>query len=149
MKTAVITVVHGRTTHLRNQLRGLRGSHQPPEQHVIVAVEDPTVTDTVADCGAHATVVPCHAPGAHLPVAHARNLGAHTALGEGAELLVFLDVDCIPAASPWPTPAVGLQVQESTAEVPGLESNLDRTCLGIDLQLSFFHCRATGLVLKE
>jgi len=32
-------------------------------------------------------------------VAHARNLGAHTALGEGAELLVFLDVDCIPAAS--------------------------------------------------
>ena len=82
-------------------------------------------------------------------MAHARNLGSHTALGEGAELLVFLDVDCIPAASPWPTPAVGLQVQESTAEVPGLESNLDRTCLGIDLQLSFFHCRATGLVLKE
>jgi hypothetical protein len=57
------------------------------------------VTDTVADCGAHATVVPCHAPGAHLPVAHARNVGARTALGEGAELLVFLDVDCIPAAS--------------------------------------------------
>ena len=99
MKTAVITVVHGRTTHLRNQLRGLRGSHQPPEQHVIVAVEDPTVTGTVADCGAQATVVPCHAPGAHLPVAHARNVGARTALGEGAELLVFLDVDCIPAAS--------------------------------------------------
>ena len=51
MKTAVITVVHGRATHLRNQLRGLRGSHQPPEQHVIVAVEDPTVTDTVAEAG--------------------------------------------------------------------------------------------------
>jgi hypothetical protein len=31
--------------------------------------------------------------------------------------------------------AVGLQVQESTAEVPGSESNLDRTCLGIDLRL--------------
>jgi hypothetical protein len=36
MKTAVITVVHGRTTHLR--------SHQPSEQHVIVAVEDSTLT---------------------------------------------------------------------------------------------------------
>jgi GT2 family glycosyltransferase len=99
MKTAVITVVHGRTTHLRNLLRGLQSSHQPPEQHVIVAVEDSTVTDTVADCSAQATVVPCRAPGVHLPMAHARNLGARTALGEGAELLVFLDVDCIPAPS--------------------------------------------------
>jgi GT2 family glycosyltransferase len=99
MKTAVITVVHGRTTHLRNQLRGLQCSHQLPEQHVIVAVEDSTVTDTVADCRAKATVVSCRATDAHLPVAHARNVGARTALGEGAELLVFLDVDCIPAAS--------------------------------------------------
>src|SRR3954468_18522948 len=99
MKTAVITVVHGRTTHLRNQLRGLQCSHQLPEQHVIVAVEDSTVTDTVADCRAKATVVSCRATDAHLPVAHARNVGARTALGEGAELLVFLDVDCTPAPS--------------------------------------------------
>jgi hypothetical protein len=33
---------------------------------------------------------------------------------------------------------VGLQVQESTAEVPELESNVDRTCLGIDLDLLVF-----------
>jgi hypothetical protein len=62
MKTAVITVVHGRTQHLRNQLRGRQFSHQPPKQHVIVAVEDSTVTDTVADCGALATVVSSRAP---------------------------------------------------------------------------------------
>ena len=51
------------------QLRSLQSSHQPPEQHVIVAVDDSTVTDTVADCGATATVVPCRAPGIHLPAA--------------------------------------------------------------------------------
>jgi GT2 family glycosyltransferase len=99
VKTAVITVVHGRAPHLRNQLRGLHGSLHIPEQHVIVAVEDPTVADTVADCGSPATVVPCPASGAHLPVAHARNIGARTALEGGAEFLVFLDVDCIPSAT--------------------------------------------------
>ena len=31
-----------------------------------------------------------------LPLAHARNAGARHALRDGAELLVFLDVDCIP-----------------------------------------------------
>jgi GT2 family glycosyltransferase len=99
MRTAAITVVHGRSNHLRNQLRGLRRSHQAPDQHVIVAVDDATVTDTVADCGALATVVPCRASGPHLPVGLARNLGAQTALAAGADLLVFLDVDCIPAAT--------------------------------------------------
>ena len=99
MKTTVITVVHGRAPHLRNHLRGVLASRYAPEQHVIVAVRDTTVADTVADCGATATVVSCPASGAHLPVAHARNIGARTALDGGAELLVFLDVDCIPAAN--------------------------------------------------
>ncbi len=99
MRTAVVTVVHGRSAHLRNQLIGLQAGYQAPDQHVIVAVEDPTVADTVAGCGAHATVVRCRASGAHLPVAHARNIGARTALDDGAEVLVFLDVDCIPGAS--------------------------------------------------
>jgi GT2 family glycosyltransferase len=98
MKAAVVTVVHGRTTHLRNQLHGLQNSDRPPDQHVIVAVDDPTVHATVSDCGAQATVVPYRASGAHLPVAQARNVGARNALDQGAELLVFLDVDCIPGA---------------------------------------------------
>ena len=34
-----------------------------------------------------------------LPLAHARNAGARHALAAGAELLVFLDVDCIPGAA--------------------------------------------------
>ena len=34
-----------------------------------------------------------------LPLARARNAGAQRALDTGAELLVFLDVDCIPGAS--------------------------------------------------
>ncbi|UNB52660.1 glycosyltransferase family 2 protein [Mycolicibacterium sp. YH-1] len=99
MKTAVITVVHGRAGYLRNQLRGIQASRRTPEQHVIVAVDDPTVIDTVTDCGAIATVVPYRASGPHLPVADARNVGARSALDGGAELLIFLDVDCIPAAT--------------------------------------------------
>lgn len=98
MNTAVITVVHGRASHLENQLRGLQRSHRVPDQHVIVAIEDPTVPETVAGCGAVASVVRCEATGAHLPVANARNIGARNAISRGAELLVFLDVDCIPGA---------------------------------------------------
>src|SRR6185312_9113061 len=33
-----------------------------------------------------------------LPLGEARNVGARVALREGAELLIFLDVDCLPAA---------------------------------------------------
>jgi hypothetical protein len=40
-------------------------------------------------------------------------------------------------------------VQTSAAEAPGLESNVDRTCLGIDLCLSFFPCRTTGLICQR
>ncbi|MDT5066318.1 MAG: hypothetical protein QOK02_2473 [Mycobacterium sp.] len=98
MKTAVVTVVHGRAAHLRNQLAGLQRSGRTPDLHVIVAVEDRTVPGIIAECRAKATVVHCRAPGARLPIGHARNIGVRTALDEGAELLVFLDVDCIPSA---------------------------------------------------
>ncbi|PRC50083.1 sugar transferase, partial [Mycobacterium sp. ITM-2017-0098] len=92
MKTAVVTVVHGRASHLRNQLLGLQNSGRAPDLHVIVAIDDHTVQGTVSGCGARATVVHCRGSGAHLPVAHARNIGARTALERGAEVLVFLDV---------------------------------------------------------
>lgn len=99
MRTAVVTVVHGRAGHLRNQLLGLKRSLRVPDHHVVIAVDDPTVHGTVADCGARASVVALPASGEHLPIAQARNVGARTALEQGAEVLVFLDVDCIPGAA--------------------------------------------------
>jgi GT2 family glycosyltransferase len=94
MRTAVITTVHGRAVHLRRQLQGLRDSTRPADLHVIVAIDDNDVS--TVDDSAH--LVDCDAanPGP-LPIAAARNTGARAALDLDAELLVFLDVDCIPS----------------------------------------------------
>jgi GT2 family glycosyltransferase len=97
VKTAVITTVHGRATHLRRQLKGLADSSQSPDLHVVVALGDPRVAEIVADEGSQAMVLAVETSGP-IPVALGRNRGAAAALGEAAELLVFLDVDCIPGA---------------------------------------------------
>ncbi|WP_256840731.1 glycosyltransferase family 2 protein [Ornithinimicrobium cryptoxanthini] len=99
-RTAVITVVHGRHEHLAGQLWGLRRQQHPPAVFVAVAMDDPRVSDVVrehADAGwdTRVTSVPSSTGG--LPLAAARNAGARTALEAGAEVLVFLDVDCIPS----------------------------------------------------
>lgn len=97
MRTAVITTVHGRGEHLRRQLEGLACGTRAPDIHVVVALGDPAVTEIVAAVGSVVLVVDCPA-GPPLPVGAGRNLGAHTAAARGAELLIFLDVDCIPGA---------------------------------------------------
>jgi GT2 family glycosyltransferase len=63
--------------------------------HVIVALDDLHVADIVADEGTQALVVDLNVA-EPLPVALGRNQGAVAALSRSAELLVFLDVDCIP-----------------------------------------------------
>jgi N-acetylglucosaminyl-diphospho-decaprenol L-rhamnosyltransferase len=93
----VVTAVRGRSEHLRMQLEGLARSADPVDSHVVVAMNDATVAQTVIDAGSTAKVVPLNEPSHQLPVAAARNLGAQIAIDAGAELLVFLDVDCIPA----------------------------------------------------
>ena len=85
MRAAVITIVAGRHDHLLRQ----RAALDPNVHHVLVAMGER-----------------CRVPGADvirvantpqgLPLAQARNAGARRALDAGAELLVFLDVDCIP-----------------------------------------------------
>lgn len=99
MRTVVITVVHGRPAHLRNQRAGLARSTRTADAHVVVAIDDPSVRDTVTGTAPCAVVVDCDTTGGPLPVARARNAGADAALGIEAELLVFLDVDCIPGAA--------------------------------------------------
>lgn len=96
MKTAVITTVRGRSAHLRNQRAGLEGNSQLADAHVVVDIDDPEVSNVLDEADVPTVRVTCPAGNDALPVARARNLGAATALREGADLLVFLDVDCIP-----------------------------------------------------
>lgn len=94
---AVITVVSGRHDHLRAQRRGLADSTVEPV-HVVVAMDDPAIAEVVAGSDIVTVVVDCpRDPDGRLPLARARNLGADAARTAGGELMVFLDVDCIPA----------------------------------------------------
>lgn len=91
-----MTAVRDRGTHLRNQLAGLNRSTVRADRHVVVAIDDDSVRRTVpADDTTR--VIPFRARAQRIPVAAARNLGARAALDDGADLLIFLDVDCIPA----------------------------------------------------
>jgi N-acetylglucosaminyl-diphospho-decaprenol L-rhamnosyltransferase len=98
-RTAVLTLAHQRHQHLLHQVDGLSLGTVPPDLHVVVAMGDrdlarrrlPITTDRWD------TVVPSLPVSRWgLPLAAARNLAAQVALREGAEVLVFLDVDCIP-----------------------------------------------------
>ncbi|MCW0213906.1 MAG: glycosyltransferase family 2 protein [Pseudonocardia sp.] len=93
MTTAVVTITRDRDAHLHRQRRGLAAA--PPDLHVIVGMGAAPRLDDVPGAPATSTLLlPVHRGG--LPLAAARNLGAAAALGAGADLLVFLDVDCIP-----------------------------------------------------
>ena len=96
--TAVVTLAHGRHTHLANQRRSLAASEVTPDLHVVVAMDDPAIEDVLAAHpvpGSTTTVVPCDRVDGNLPLASARNLGAQVATEAGARVLVFLDVDCV------------------------------------------------------
>ena len=96
---AVVTIVHGRHDHLRNQRRALLTSERPADLHVVVAMGDPGVRRALADSEGYGPPVLLEdlpADPAGLPLAAARNRAAALALGAGADVLVFLDVDCLP-----------------------------------------------------
>lgn len=88
---AVITIVHGRHDHLVAQERSLGRGTRRPDHRVVVAMDDPAIADLVPG----ATVTPIAAAVEGLPLAAARNLGARVALDAGADVLAFLDVDCL------------------------------------------------------
>jgi len=96
MPTALITIAHGRHDHLVRQYEALARSTSPVEIPVIVAMDDPQIAG-LPFAGLSPTVIECGPGNAGLPLARARNAGATAALEAGAEVLVFLDVDCIPA----------------------------------------------------
>lgn len=97
MRTTVVTVVRGRIPHLHNQLAAMARIATPPDRHIVVAIDDDDVARAVPTHDRRTDVIAYHCAEPGLPMAAARNLGAQAAIEGGAELLIFLDVDCIPA----------------------------------------------------
>ncbi len=98
-RVAVITLAHGRHDHLAAQLAGLRSGTRAPDVYVVAAMDDDEIAPLVAAAApvAATTEVLSVVRGRHgLPLASARNAAAAAASRAGAEVLVFLDVDCVP-----------------------------------------------------
>ncbi|WP_197674879.1 glycosyltransferase family 2 protein [Pedococcus dokdonensis] len=96
-RTAVVTIAHGRHEHLRGQAWGLAAQTRAPDSCVVVAMGDAEVATVAHEQHPAALVVDLDADVAELPLAAARNAGARAAIEAGADVLVFLDVDCIPS----------------------------------------------------
>ena len=100
---AVITLVAGRTAHLLRQQQGLLAGDRLPDTYVVVAMDDPEAAEATlrgplaGSCDIRVISLDAADTASGLPLAGARNLGAAAALESGAQGLVFLDVDCVPA----------------------------------------------------
>ncbi|AOP52217.1 hypothetical protein BLSMQ_0503 [Brevibacterium aurantiacum] len=92
----VITTVHGRHDHLRRLREGLGLSTVPPADHIVVAMDDDAVENVAASQPVPLSVVSIGRSNGALPLSAARNLGAAQTGGHPEDLLIFLDVDCIP-----------------------------------------------------
>lgn len=98
-KVAVLTIVHGRHDHLAAMLDGCARSLCAPDLMVVVAMDDPAVETQVRHAPLPTRVRRIERAPGGLPLAAARNLAARTALEQASDVLVFLDVDCIPGPS--------------------------------------------------
>jgi GT2 family glycosyltransferase len=95
---ALITIAHGRHDHLEGQYRALALSTVRPDDMIVVAIDDPAlhVLAQTARLPMRVLEQPGHPLG--LPLGAARNRGAAAAIDAGADVLIFLDVDCMPEA---------------------------------------------------
>ncbi|WP_336647146.1 glycosyltransferase [Micrococcus luteus] len=89
---SVLVITGHRDEHLARAIAGLERSHRRPDQVVVVFMGQPDGRVPATDLPVTVGHV---AADAGLPLAQARNRAAELATGE---ILVFLDVDCIPAA---------------------------------------------------
>lgn len=110
-RTAVVTVVHGRHNHLREQRRVLQ-MVSPRTPHFIVAMDDAEIEDVVGT-SEHASVLHIEGDPRGLPLAKARNVGVEAALASGCDLVVLLDVDCVPGPQLMPA------YERATRRAPG------------------------------
>ena len=91
---SVLTIVKNRRQQLCNLMMGLRQSTTPPEELVVVHMDEPAYDNLPAVPFPVRTQF-LQANHAGIPLAEARNLAARSAT---SDLLLFLDVDCIPSA---------------------------------------------------
>jgi GT2 family glycosyltransferase len=87
---SVLTIVKDRAAHLRRLIAGLTRSVCAPAELIIVDMSTPPLD--IPETSFPVTVI--RLPDAGLPLAKARNLAARAA---SSGILIFLDVDCIPA----------------------------------------------------
>jgi GT2 family glycosyltransferase len=78
---------------------------------------DPEIRTVIRERDPASIVVEMPVPNGKLPLAAARNAGAVAAIHAGAELLIFLDVDCVPAET-------CLARYESAAQLPPCGSGI-------------------------
>lgn len=91
MSVSVLTIAKGRDAHLKNVMLGLARQTEQPCELIIAHMQDAPYADLPQ---MPFPVRQIAVTGAELPLARARNVAAKAASGD---LLVFLDVDCIPA----------------------------------------------------
>lgn len=120
---SVLTLVRGRADRLRNLMAGLARQSVPPRELVIAWMQPERAAD-LPDPGC--PVRHRHVAGEPMPLAAARNRAAEAASGD---LLVFLDVDCIPsptlvAAYRHAAQADGLFLGEVLYLPPGLDADV-------------------------
>ena len=89
MKISVCTLAHGRAEHLRNLVQGLSRSRRAPCELVVAVMQDEAYDLPKTDFPVRQIIL----GEGGICLAEARNAAAREARGE---LLVFLDVDCIP-----------------------------------------------------
>jgi GT2 family glycosyltransferase len=89
MSVSVVTLAGGRPDHLRNLVIGLARQTVAPAELIVAVMQDATYALPEAPFPIRQLLI----AGDDLPLAEARNAAARAASGE---LLVFLDMDCIP-----------------------------------------------------
>jgi GT2 family glycosyltransferase len=114
-EVSVVTLGKGRPDHLLNLVRGLMQQTLPPTELIVAVMQDELYDLPDASFPIRQIQVIADA----LPLAAARNVAARAAAGE---LLVFLDMDCIP------TPTL-------LADYAGFSTELDGLLMGEVLYL--------------
>ncbi|MCJ2010811.1 glycosyltransferase family 2 protein [Methylobacterium sp. J-092] len=105
---SVLTLVRGRADRLRNLMHGLARQSASPRE-LVIAWMQPEPAPDLPDPGC--PVRHLHVAGEPMPLAAARNRAAEAA---GGELLIFLDVDCIPS------PGLVAAYRRAAAQAEGL-----------------------------
>ena len=94
-KISALTIAAGRAAHLGNVIRGFEAQDRRPDELIVGVMQDTHYDDLPeASFPVHQILVP--RTNGELNLAAARNRAAEAATGE---ILIFVDVDCIPAPS--------------------------------------------------